>query len=194
MNIRNHCKERYAERILGIDKNESSKYAVQHDKEISEKLHELYSKSTYFWTGKVNDNPVSSFFINGDIVIVTDEQKSCLITLYKIDFGFPAATNKTVVKDLVKEIGKLNKEKDKQVNKISPLIEQKRFEINRMENEIELLKEKIAILEKQKRIEEEQLSSMSSNTELIDKDIKMFALRLVDSLAFKIDMQNMRKR
>lgn len=165
MDITNHAKERYVERIKGIlGKNEIKQYIVQNEDKIEEHILKLYEYSEKIFTGQIGgDKTTKDFHLNGDICLVVGDD--CIRTIYKINFAFPEKTRLMVIEDLKQEIIRIKDE----INNEKQIVDAKRQEcdikIQQAKQEIKALKESI-------EIKEDEIKIYESEKELLNKKIR----------------------
>lgn len=192
INLTNHCKERYVERIKGItDTIEIKTYVAQNDDKITEHILKLYEYSTFLYKGQIGTDRVTRmFYINDDIVLVLDTAETCIISMYKVDFGFPKHTNKAVIKDLISELEIINSKLEQEVVIFNELKEVKQNEIEDLALQIKNLQEQIEILEAKKKIEQSNIEAGMLNINFLHKQAEHYATMLCNSLDFKRDIKN----
>lgn len=90
MNISQHAKERYAERIMGREnKTDISVFISQHQQKIADDIEKMivYGKLIYSGKSIKNPNTKSDVYIKDKWVIIHDPGKDNVVTLYNIDLG-----------------------------------------------------------------------------------------------------------
>lgn len=192
MNLRKHFKERYVERILGIkDPNEIRQYIGQNEAQIVEHINKLFEFSRLLYKGQIGgDKSTKHFYLNSDIIMVADGTNTCLITLYKCDFGFPEHLNKANIKGLVTEIEKLQElYKEESLNEEDE-IERKKVEIENINVDIQSLENQIKYLKSKKDILESEIKIARHESVKISKTIEKYCTMLCNSLEFRREVMN----
>jgi hypothetical protein len=191
MNLTNHCKERYVERIKGIVGPEVRPYITLNDERISEHILKLHEHSIFLYKGQLGGDKVTKIFrINGDIVLVMDTAESCIISMYKVDFGFPEHTNRAVIKDLISELVELNTRIDTEAIAYEGVKESKQARVDDLTLEIKNLREQIEILEARKKIAQSEIEDGMLSIHTLRKQAEHYATMLCNSLDFKRDIKS----
>jgi hypothetical protein len=188
MNLTNHIKERYVERIVGIsDKNEIKQYIAQHDTEVSESILKLKEYANLIYTGNIGDdsNGICNFYIRNNIILLTDVTDSCLVTLYKVDLPYPEKTNRIVIQDIVAAMEELRSELACTKASIDISEEKRQHEISLISDDISILKRQISILEGRKNLIQAESDNDQSRVKEVNLKLRQYANMLCNSLEFK---------
>lgn len=103
--ITQHCKERYAERIMNReDRSDIAVFVAQNQEKIETDINKLYEYSQIIYTGQLKDKNYVNVFLNGSWVLLTDKDMQRAITMYKIDFGLGEEFNKEFVNRMLVKI------------------------------------------------------------------------------------------
>lgn len=187
MDITNHAKERYIERIKGItDKQEIKRYLVAEDERIVKEINKLYEHSELIYRGQIgSDRATKDFYMNGDICLVVDD---CIRTIYHINFAFPESTRLMVINDLKNEIRRLQ-EKVEEENK---LLQEKDLDINTsirfLELEIKNLQEEIEVKKAEIEANEAIKKANRGNIRLLNRTLQTYAEQLLGNTQYKKDI------
>ena len=172
MIITSHALERYAERVSEKDKKEIPVFIAQNKDRIEEWIFKLYENSEYICSGKMKENNNAHYYINNDgWVIVVDNNKDKIITLYQIDLDVGSEFNKEYISK-IKE--KLKSEYSKiKIGEITLLDIHKKQDNSIKANieEINILKKNIQYLEDSNKLLSQQKIEVSNNFE---KDTREF--------------------
>lgn len=188
MNITNHAKERYVERIKGIkDTKEIKRYIATEEDRIEREISKLYEYSELIFRGQVGgNNTTSDFRLNNDICLVVDEE--CIRTIYRINFAFPEHTRLMVIEDLKKEIRKLQPEIEEeskklldQDNEIDTKISHLQSEIKALQEEIEIRKTDIEMYKATKKANRRHIRQLKST-------LQTYAEQLLGNTPYKKDI------
>lgn len=191
MNISNHFYERYVERIKEItDKNEIKQYIVQNKETLTQHIQKLHEHAQFIWKGQLYDNITRNYYIVDDIIIVTDTGDTALITMYRIDLPYPEKAVKSIVKETIKEIEKLNQNKEKLAETSKEKLDKNQLEIDTLHKQVRLLEDQILILKKKSEHLKSENQNIQNDVVLINKQIDEYALLLVNSLEHKNDLKN----
>lgn len=192
MNITKHAKRRYVERILGITtRNEVLEYVAKNSERIEEYVKTLYEYADFIWKGQIGDNITRNYFLKDDIIIVTDTQNTAIITLYKVDYGFPEKTNLKIAKDLKSEIARLTNKYNKEIEKSKNKIDRKELELQNTELEIKSLENQIKLLKEKQDLLKNEIKCLKNNGQLINEEIKRNTILLVNSIDYKADLKEL---
>lgn len=192
MNVSNHGLERYCERILGMtDTKEIKKYVAENKETLISAINNLFEGSGIIYTGKLGSANYSHYYIKDNLVFVANNTNDCIITLYKIDFGFPETTNIKVIKDLKMELDKLNKKLNKEKNKQQNEIDKKNIEVENIDIEIQGLEERLDFLKYKRNTLREEINVIVKETDYLEDKIKKYAYQLCNSLDYRKDMQRL---
>ena len=112
--ISEHCKQRYAERIMGKDDNGGVKrFIITNEEKIQNDIHKLIQYGELIYTGKQSQKDgkgnVVDVFLKDCWVVLVDGRAKKVITLYKIDLGLDDDFNRAYI---AKMMEKLNANKE----------------------------------------------------------------------------------
>jgi len=187
-----HTVKRYCERVLNIPKNESENYAKQYELSLGKEISELKNNSIYFWTGVIGNNPEREFYLNIEnniIFVVKCRAKDTIITLYNIDFDMPNHIEKTIVKQLLKEINKLKKKHLTAQKRLNTIIKRKVLTLKNCQDEITLIQEQLNSLLLKKGNLEKEIKHIEEEPERINKEIDKHAKKIANPHNYLRDMQ-----
>lgn len=190
MNVSEHCKERYVERIKGFtDKMEIRQYLVDNGDRIVDYILKMFGYATFIFKGQINgDKSSRNFYVKDDTVFVTDTADSCVITLYKVDFGFPEDTTKTVIKDLMAELEIINEKMVAEKATIDDFIVNKQYEIETIDAEMKNLMAQYDLLKSKKQFAADEIANRSTDYQLLNKKAEHYATLICNSMAFRNDV------
>lgn len=190
-NCTKHFIERWVERIQEItDKQTAIEYIRDNREQIIEHANKTFDFAQFIYKGQIGDNITRNYYIQEDIVFVTNTDDTALITVYKVDLGFTPELNSTVRKGLMEEIRKLSQEKDDIEFQMLTELEDKQQNLDFFEDEITIYKEKIKNLEQQRDFIKLEIKNIKSRSIDVGLSIKKFVLNLVNSKEYKADLQN----
>ncbi len=105
MHISRHAKERYAKRIMDItDPKEVKRLARYKEEKIEKDINKLFEYSIYIATAELGKNGPKKFWIRDDIIIVTDKKIKCVITIYRLDYGYDHEVNRVLAREITDKI------------------------------------------------------------------------------------------
>lgn len=107
--ISKHCKERYAERIMGKDNNyDVNHFILTNEEKISNDIHKLIQFGELIYTGRQSQKDgkgsVLDVYLNGLWVVLVNNNNKKVITLYKIDLGLDDDFNKAYVSRMMEKL------------------------------------------------------------------------------------------
>ena len=168
MNFTNHILEKFVIRTMNYTLQEAKQYLVigENEKLVKERIMKLFESSEFLYRGALKDNKEAAIYINKNSwVIIHDEKKDCLITLYKVDLGLDEDFNKMYA--------------DKMLTKINILKQSYEKEERRRKEEIKTIIENVASLNEQIKVIQRTLTNLSNNKDnllqrkqLLEKEIK----------------------
>lgn len=112
MELTQHIKERYAERMAGRDSAiDINTYIAQNGEKIERDIEKLIEHSEVIFKGvTTTGKPPVTVRLSGTWVIITDQSDRVVITLYKVDFGLTEDLNKDYVKGWLEKLNQDMKE------------------------------------------------------------------------------------
>lgn len=190
VNCTKHSVKRWVERILGVTTDkERDDYIRDNNEQIKQHINTTFEYAEFIYKGQIGDNTTRNYFIDKDIVFVTNVTNDAVITVYKVDFNFTHDLNLTVAKGLIAEIKKLVEDKDKV--EFKQLVETERLEdeFEKLSVELELAKKQVAIIEAKKKSVFTSIKETKRDTELIELEIKKHTNHLINSKEYRDDLK-----
>lgn len=84
MFVSEHFKYRYCQRIVGIKKHkEILQYIARNDELITSHCLKMFTYSTFIGHGNVSVNISRNFYLRGNLILISDVNNRCLVTLFK---------------------------------------------------------------------------------------------------------------
>lgn len=107
--ITKHAKERYAERIMGKTDLDVVRFALVNDEKITEDINKMieYGECLYV------DKDRKSVYIKGCWIIICDDVKQNVVTLYKVDLGLGDEFNKQYLNLIIEKLNTSKEELEK---------------------------------------------------------------------------------
>lgn len=190
-NVTNHFLERWTERIVGVKTDrEKRDYINQNKNMIVEHANKTFEHAEFIYTGAIGSNVERNYFIEDDIIFVTNLSNDALITVYKIDLGFTPELNVTVRKGLMEEIKRLTSEHMEIELEASIEVDKKYEEADRMEDQIKIMKEQLVLMEKQRDFIKQEANMLKSKSLHTGLELKKFTIMLVNSKEYKDDLRS----
>lgn len=192
INVTKHALERWAERILNVDKSQIAMYVNTNRDQLIEHINETFKYSEFIYKGQLGtDNITRHFYIQGDIVFLTNTDNTAIITVYKVDLGFTPELNSHVRKGLIEEVHKLVAQKEELDFEVLQQVENKQHEISTIDDNIVILQRQIDELKLQKKVLNDELKAINSKSNYINQELSKFVLMLVNSKEYKQDIQSL---
>ncbi len=195
MDITNHCIRRYVERIKGINNSiEVKEYIAVNQDQIEKEINKMFTYADFVIEAQIGgDKTNKRFYIRDNVIFVVNSDDKVIITLYKIDFGFPEATNRKITKDLIEEIHNLDEQLEEKNKSVSEYVESKKLEIDTWNNEISCLEEKIKCLKRKIKVNECSIDESVQSNNVIRTQLKDYANKLCNSIEYKMDLKELNK-
>ena len=188
MEISKHAQERYAERIM--DKTDTlsvNTYISLHTEDISDAIHKMIEYGELIYSGisisEYNKNVVD-VYLRDTWIIIVDKARQKVITLYSIDLGVGKEFNEQYMGLL---LGRLHKAQERFEAKKTEIDEQQaEYEKIVADNKavIEDYKKMIKSLEEQNEMFNSLITTLHTNRELAEKDVRDTVAILVGRKVF----------
>lgn len=193
MNLTKHFSERWVERIVGItDDKEIREYIGQNQNMIAEHANKTFEYATFIFKGQLGDNITRNYYIEDEIVFITNTTDDAFITVYKVDLGFTSELNSTVRKGLIEEIKRLEQEKEDVEFQILLEVEDKEHEVVSLDDNIKILEEQLKNMKQRKDHVQAEVKSIKSKSLNTGLELKKYVLMLVNSKDYKKDLVSMK--
>ncbi len=189
-NVKNHAKQRYCERILGItETNEWKHYIVQNDELICNHINKMVDNSLFIYRGQIGDNTTKVFRMADNIILVMDSQESCVITMFKCFFGFGDDMDRQIIKHELLRLDELHNELRNIEAEIHAFVEEMMVTTTTLDMQIKAMEEQLKLLKAQKTSAEEAIKGKKAGREFTSKEIEKLAVRLCNSIEYRRDLQ-----
>lgn len=188
-NCTNHFVERWTERIVGITtEREKKEYITNNRQMIIEHANKTLEYADFIYTGAIGNNKVMNYYIEDDIIFVTNTTNDALITVYKINLGFTPELNVTVRKGLMEEIKRLTSLYEEEELKAMMEVDKRYEEADNLEGQIVIIKEQLALMEKQRDFIKQEAKMLKTNSQNTGLELKKFTAMLVNSKEYREDL------
>lgn len=190
MNISKHCRQRFVERIKGITNTvERNAYITNNMERIDEHIETMFSFAQFVYRGRIGgDMTIKSFYIHRDVAFVVADDT--IVTIFKINFEFPADAKDYVINSLLIKIKELDdiiaEEKSlvqEEVAKLDNEKEKNNLEIAHLEERLRLLKAKNKLIDDEKAI-------LSQQTAETMRQQERYAVQLFGMSCYKQDVKD----
>lgn len=182
VNVSQHAKSRWAERMNGItDDREIKRYLVSNSNKVVKDIKKSFENADFVFRGQLGKNHTTSdYYLLNDLVFVFE--KDTIITLFKVDFGLPYEDlNETIKQSLITALQRavanqqdVKSKSGVEAKRIKNNISQVNAEINSYQKQIDLLSVKKSGLEG-------QLKSVDAEVNLANTKVSTLATKLLYS-------------
>ena len=111
MKITEHAKQRYAERIKKLDTNEAKRFVIANSDMICDHIEKMMQYAILVYKGASladsNNSKDVSIYIKDSWILIYDDNKDTVITLYTIDLGLGKEFNDKYIDALMFKIKEL---------------------------------------------------------------------------------------
>lgn len=106
--ISNHARIRYAERIMGKDCTDASRFANLNEEKIKIDINKMIEYGGLIYTGKQSQKDgkgkIIDVYLKDCWIVLVDEQSKVVVTLYKIDLGLDDDFNKDYLSKMIEKL------------------------------------------------------------------------------------------
>lgn len=107
--ISQHCKTRYAERIMDKDsKNDINRFIVENEEKIKTDINKMLQYGECIYIGKQSQKDgkgnVLNVYLKDCWVVLVDIRAEVVVTLYKIDLGLDEEFNKAYISKMMEKL------------------------------------------------------------------------------------------
>lgn len=189
IDLSNHAYERYAERILNIPVGEIAEYLKSPDNKENIKMdaNSEFDEATFLTKAAYQTQGESAYYVYNNTVYVLNTSGQCLITLYKVDYGFGEKMDKIITHDLMEQIyhqQQLVNEIEQEVSVTQKsnieILESVNRQIESMETQLEALKQ-------YKQATENHNKSLTSKVILAQEKLKQLCYKIAYSTNYNLD-------
>lgn len=188
MNLTNHAKLRYVQRITGLqDERESRQYLAQNEEKVIGELNTMLEHAELVWSGKMANNKPSNYYLRDDVALVVDQNET-LVTLFRCDFGFPEKINRQTIKNLVTEIHKLRQKSEKQAEAVNDKVAELEVTMENIDAQIRQAEAQLTLLKDRRANVETEILVVKQESYKTLSEIETIATMLFNSLDFRKDV------
>lgn len=181
MNVTEHILERYCERILLIPPAEINQYIANNHNKLVQKILELFDNSTFLFRGQVSkESKPSSFYIKDDIMLVASYEDKSVVTLYpiRLPYVYSSGSNKRLVRAIVSEIIRCQKQLEKNQVIIKEKLEVERAKQETLDKQAYELRSQLKLVEEKKKEVHRKIWEIKQHPENIEQEIKNLVIQL----------------
>ncbi|WP_067923902.1 hypothetical protein [Alicyclobacillus shizuokensis] len=194
MNLTKHFKQRYVERIVGITTvPERQHYIIAHEEQINRHVHQLFEHARFLWRGQIGDNMTRNYYIRDNIIIVTDVDNTCFITVFKCDLGFPEPVNRQTIKGLLREVDKLNAQLERAEAKSKITVDRLKTQMSTLDEQIVILERQLDMLRHKRDLIQAEIIDATNDVRHLQDQLRMVCLILCNSVDYRTDLLEWKK-
>lgn len=189
LKISQHAKERYAERIMDKDnKADVNVFILQNEGKIKNDIRKMIEFGTLLFSGKPTTDvfgrqPVQ-FYLNGTWVVIVDDKKKNVVTLYSIDLGLGQEFNDQYIQKLMEKLT-IAKEKHEAVKtRITEEVDVYKNIVAENDAIIAENRKVIKSLERQNDSYKEIINELQTNVAIAEKEVRDIVAIMVGKKVF----------
>ena len=175
LQISQHAKERYAERIMNkTDKTEIAAYVNTHEEKIQTDISKMIEFGSKIYEGNTSNQTKTSYvvvYLNGTWVVLVDPKQNKVITLYTVDLMVGKEFNDTYMTLIKDKIESLKNDISSTVNKLEGNNKDLKESIDEEENEYKNLKKELNRIQERMEVEKQMIES--NNAAILAEKEKM---------------------
>lgn len=174
VNVTEHAKERYAERIM--DKQESSdikRFLYNHNDKIIQDIQKMVEYGDLLFTGKQSKGgDVVRVYVKDAWVLLVSDDKNCVITLFKLDLGVDADFTIQYIKKIEDQLDRAKERLDSRQKEISDQRETYQQLIQENSDTIAVYRKIIRSLEEQNAGYQEVIRTLNANLFAAEQEVR----------------------
>ena len=175
LQISQHAKERYAERIMNkTDKTEIAAYVNTHEEKIQTDISKMIEFGSKIYEGNTSNQTKTAYvvvYLNGTWVVLVDPKQNKVITLYTVDLMVGKEINDTYMTLIKDKIESLKNDISSTVNKLEGNNKDLKESIDEEENEYKNLKKELNRIQERMEVEKQMIES--NNAAILAEKEKM---------------------
>jgi hypothetical protein len=187
--VKNHAKQRYCERILGItDPMEWKRYLVQNDEQVVEHVNRMVEHSNFIYRGQIGDNTTKVFRMADNVVLILNSTEEAVITMFKCNFDFGEDMDRQIIRNELNVLDNLNAELISIDESIKDFTFEAQAHISTIDLQMKAMEEQIKSLRVQKEAIEGDIKAKRSTRDFSAKEIEKRAVRMCNSIEYRKDL------
>lgn len=184
MNITQHAKQRYAERIMDRnDKTDVAVFIAAHEAKITEDINKMIEFGTKIYSGKdLTDKTqeIHDYYLNGTWVVIVNPKKEAVITLYSVDLGVGKDFNETYINLLIQKLHSANEELDAKTVELKNQADEYNQIIENNNGTIQEYRRIIKSLEEQNEGYKTMVNSLHVNFEVAEQEVRNIVKTMIN--------------
>jgi len=188
--IRDHCYLRYCQRVLNMTEPDSEikQYIIQHREKLTREITNFFNQSKHLWSGQLGDKTTRNFYVKDNYYIVCSKDNENMITVIKIDFGFPEKITLQTINSFVEAVEEINQRVEMSRNKAKEIVSEKEAELNILNNEIELKQRGLNCLKGKKNTLEAEINVAYNESLTLGLEAEKYIVKLFYSKDYTSDI------
>jgi hypothetical protein len=212
INVCEHAKLRYCERIVGISKfidpvtlekidriqdtrarftevnNEIKRYLIKNNDRIVDDIRNMFLYSELVYRGAFGGNGTTKdYYSRDDIILVSETSRPQIITLYRAEFGF-GSRDRQLALDLKEDIATRRKEVDAVKAQVELEIPPLREANAKIDEDIKNLESQVELLRSIRKTNTDVIDSKQTKIILANKRLEQIAHQLCNNTDYRRDM------
>jgi hypothetical protein len=189
LNASKHFIKRWVTRIGEIDEKDADAYISKNRDKIVEHANKTFDFADFLYKGQIGDNVTRNYYIKDSIVFVTNVTNDALVTVYRVDMGFPSHIQSNVIKGLLEEIRALNVEKAAAEQEMEEKLRDKEHDAAVIDDEIAIAEQRLKALKEEREFNKLEQANIKKASLNVGLELKRYTLMLVNSKELKQDLQ-----
>lgn len=188
MEISEHAKQRYTERIMDkSDKISVLTFIKTHEDKIQTDIDKMIEFGELIYTGaptsQYNKEPVD-VYLSGTWVVIVDHKRQKVITLYSIDLGVGKEFNEEYINKLLEQLRLAQGKYDEVRKQIDVSNEELNILVSDNEDAITNYKKLIKSLEEQNESYKDMIKTSKATLDVEENNVKEILARLIGKKVF----------
>lgn len=184
INLSNHVKERYAERIMGYDNpKEIQQFIATHEEKINTDIEKMIQYGDVIYSGKSNNpktpNKNMEVIMNGTWIVLRDADTKVIITLYSIDLGVGKEFNEAYATKIFEQMDAIKKKIEEARLVQQEEIDEYNKKIEDNEAQITAFRAKIKLLEEENQSYATLIRNYNESRKLDDDELRQIIYKMI---------------
>lgn len=174
INISNHIRERYAERVMGKDESIQT-YVATHTEQIDEFIKKLVEYGTVIFEGTQNNDkgkktPIKVYRSNLWLLLVATDNNTA-VTLFKVDLGVGEEFDEQYLEKMIGKLRLAEEVRDEKLEAVELEIMEKIDENRSIQNDIDDYRKRIKSLEALKSANDTLIAELNTTVKKYNDDV-----------------------
>lgn len=174
INISNHIRERYAERVVGKDESIQT-YVATHTEQIDEFIKKMVEYGTVIFEGtqsndKGKNTPIKVYRSNLWLLLVATDNNTA-VTLFKVDLGVGEEFDEQYLEKMIGKLRLAEEVRDEKLEAVELEIMEKIDENRSIQNDIDDYRKRIKSLEALKSANDTLIAELNTTVKKYNDDV-----------------------